>query len=98
MNEFASDFYRVLKEVQASSEAIEDGIQVEEVYGLGRSLRRGFTTHARNLRVALDDIRALNRWRSEARAEGRTPRLDMPDTYTTLKVLTPLFLSITRSL
>lgn len=96
--EFESDFFKVLSSIKTCTDLIEEEVKVEEVYGIGRSLRRGFTVHARNMRISNDDIRAINRWRIEARSNGQVPRLDMLETYSTIKALTPLFLEITKAL
>lgn len=96
--EFEGDFFRVLQEIKDTTDLIEEEAKVEEDFGIARSLRRGFTVHARNMRISNEDIRAMNRWRSELKNGGQVPRLDMLETYSSLRSLTPLFLSITKAL
>lgn len=60
MQEFSVDFFRVFQEIQATTDFIDKDIDITETFGMARSLRRGFTTHARNMRISLDDIRAMN--------------------------------------
>jgi hypothetical protein len=95
--EFEHDFYTVLGRVQATTNLIDKEMDVTEDFGLPRSLRRGLTAHARNMGVSAEWIKAMNRWRSELGSQTGAPRLDMPDTYSALEALKPLFLRITRS-
>jgi hypothetical protein len=99
MFEFANDFFVLLERVQAQTEHIDKEMDVRDAYGLMRSSRRGLTSHAKNMGIPLEDLKAFNRWRSEIKiGNGGAGRLDMPDLYAALKSLTPALLRFTRSL
>lgn len=64
---------------------IPNVIDVEEVYGISRSGRRGGTTNAENApntECDADDIKRNNRWRTEDRAGTKQASLDMLRLYT----------------
>jgi hypothetical protein len=94
--EFENDFLSILEKIQERSELIEADIDVRNEYGIGRSLRRGVTAHARNMGMSDSLVNAVKRWRKET-ADG-TGRLDMADVYTTLESLTPTILQYSRAL
>jgi hypothetical protein len=98
MHEFEDDFFTVLEKVQATTDFIEEDVDVREEYGIGRSSRRGVTAHARNMDVAPALLNANNRWRKEANSSTGNPRLDMMDVYTTLEALLPTVLRFSRAL
>jgi len=92
VHQYETDFFDILFKVQNSSTYISDSVDVAEVYGILRSLRRGATAHARNVKVGRDIIEAVHRWRQEAFGRGVSLRLDLIDVYTTLDALTPTLL------
>ena len=96
LEEFEFDFYRYLREVQNTSTLIDKGIDVDDVYGILRSSRRGMTAHARNMKVSKDDLMAFNRWSKELHSTTGSVRLDMPETYSSLDAIKPTILRVTR--
>lgn len=98
MSEFESDFVTVLEEVKGRSNFIGEDVVIADEFGLAHSLCRGFTIHARNMRISNEDIQLMNWWRAEAKADGQVIRLDMLETYSSLAALVPLFLEITKAL
>jgi hypothetical protein len=46
MFEFANDFYVLLERMQVHTDLIDKEMDVRDAYGLSRSSRRGFTSHA----------------------------------------------------
>jgi hypothetical protein len=50
----------ILLEVQSSSDAIDEELNVRDRYGLERSLRSGVLAHAHNMGVDEDLIKAIN--------------------------------------
>jgi hypothetical protein len=88
--EMEDEFMTLLEEVQASSEAKEDKIDVRDRYGMERSLRRGVSAHARNMGVNEDLIKAINRWQKDP-SKGAA-RLDMIELYSQADALTLLYL------
>jgi hypothetical protein len=50
---------------------IDPGDDVPEVYGVSRSLRRGYTSHATNVNIPDSDIKRLTRWRNLESADGK---------------------------
>jgi hypothetical protein len=95
--EFENDFFRLLREVQSSTDLIANTMTVETSFGILRSTRRGMTSHGRNMGVTKDDLSLFNRWSRQANAQTGYARLDMVDTYTTLPSLKPTFLRVTRA-
>lgn len=98
MMEYEEDFFILLERVQSSTEFIPQDLVVRDAFGLSRSLRRGVTAHARNMRLGTDLINAINRWGREANTLTGAPRMDMQDTYTTLDAIMPLVLEFSRGL
>jgi hypothetical protein len=76
---------------------LDKDMEVRDSFGILRSLRRGFTSHAKNMRLPEEWINVMNRWRTEANSQTGAPRLDMADVYAALESLKPLLLSITQS-
>jgi hypothetical protein len=64
---------------------IPDDVEVTEQYSVYRSLRRGATAEAQNVRVPQEVIEANNRWRKHARSRGLTPGMSMMERYTDVK-------------
>ena len=89
----------LLEWVQAQADHIDKDMDVRDAYGLMRSLRQGLTSHLKNMRILEEDLKSFNRWRSEIKTGNRgAGRLDMPDLYAALKLLTPDLLRFTISL
>jgi hypothetical protein len=95
--EFEHDFFMLLERVQSSTDLIDKDLDVRDAFGILRSLRRGWTSHAKNMGLPEDWINAMNRLRTEANSQTGAPRLDMADVYASLDSLKPLFLQITLS-
>ena len=95
--EFEDDFYGLLEKVQEETELIKKELNVREDFGILRSLRKGATAHAKNMRVNEDDINSFNRWGSSIRRGGRLPRLDMINTYANWDALLPTLLRVTKA-
>jgi hypothetical protein len=94
--EMEDEFMTLLEEVQASSDAIDEELDVRDKYGLERSLRREVSAHARKMGVDEDLIKAINRWQKDP-SKGAA-RLDMIELYSQADSLTPLYLPYSRAL
>ena len=97
LREFEDHFYGLLEMVQEETELIGEEINVREDFGIMRSLRKGATAHAKNMKVNEDDIRSFNRWGSEIHQGNKIPRLDMINTYVNWDALLPTLLRVTKS-
>jgi hypothetical protein len=97
LSEFEFDFYKLLREVQATTPHIKHDMVVESEYGILRSLRRGMTAHARNMTISRDDLEPFNRWRQEMSSQTGFGRLDMMETYSQLNAIKPTILRVTRA-
>jgi hypothetical protein len=86
----------ILETIQATTDLIEDSVDVRDRYGLERSFRRGVSAHARNMSVDEDLIKAVNRWQKDP-TRGAA-RLDMIELYSQANALTPLYLRYSRAL
>ena len=79
-------FYSKLKSIQREEKGlIPKSLDVEDAFGISRSLRRGSVTAAENApnnECNDADIRRNNRWRMEDRAGTRKAGLDMLQLYT----------------
>ena len=74
-------FLKYLEEIQSSTDLIEDKIEVNESFGISRTLRK--TAEARATRAGLPPgiQDKMNRWKTVEAAEGRKPRFQMRDLY-----------------
>lgn len=79
-------------------EIIDPSVDVLEEMGISRSLRRGATTHARNMGVSEQDIDAMNCWRKFEAAQGRRPAMPMRDHYSEKVQMFETFLRFPRAL
>jgi hypothetical protein len=75
--EFKNDFFTVLEKVQATTDLIEDNFVIRDKCGIARTIWRSVTAHARNMRVSIDLIKAINRWRQEANLATGNPRFSL---------------------
>lgn len=57
-------------------------VDIEAVYGIRRSFRRGSTSRATDMGVPEDVINANNRWRKHEKAKARKAKLEMVEHYT----------------
>jgi hypothetical protein len=94
MSEWENDFMAILELIQSTTEFIDNEIDVRDKYGLGRSIRRGATAHARNMEVDEDLIKAVQRWNKESTGSAR---LDMIELYSEAEILTPTYLRYSRA-
>jgi macrodomain Ter protein organizer (MatP/YcbG family) len=75
-------FWDVLARVQEKyPNIIAPTVVVLEEYSVMRSLRRGVTSHAQNLKIPKEIIETNNRWRKFDRARGMTPGMSMFERY-----------------
>eukprot|EP00978_Attheya_sp_CCMP212_P030031 scaffold108978_cov37-Attheya_sp.AAC.1 len=93
--EFENDFMTVLEKVQATTRFIGAEVDVRNDYGILRTLRRGVTSHARNMGVGDALLKIFNRWRTEMNSNG-IATLDMIDTYSKLSTLVPTLLKFSQ--
>jgi len=79
--EYNAMFLKYLEEIQSSTDLIEDKIEVNESFGISRTLRK--TAEARATRAGLPPgiQDKMNRWKTVEAAEGRKPRFQMRDLY-----------------
>ena len=89
--EYHDLFCEVLEEVQqARPDLISPDIDIRELFGILRTLRRSATAHAINVRIPRDIVEAANRWRREKNSD--VPALDMPGVYARLDFIKPTVL------
>jgi hypothetical protein len=98
LHEFEDDFSTVLEKVQSTTSAIGPLVDVRDLYEILRSTRRGVTSHARNMQLPEDDIKAFNRWGKDLNARTGASRLDMIEVYSKLEALAPTLLRFSRTL
>lgn len=67
----------------------EPTLDITDAYAMRRSLRRGSTTEARNLKVRPEVVDMNNRWRKWEQAKGRMPNMSMASHYTELLLSLP---------
>jgi hypothetical protein len=92
-------FHDLLREIQEDRpDLISAEVEVGEVYGFYRSLRRGVTTWARECGVSEGDIDLINRWRKIEEARGRKPGLSIRDHYTEVVQLKSSKLRFSRAI
>jgi hypothetical protein len=76
----------------------QEDLVIRDECGISRTLRRSVTAHARNMQIAIELIKAINRWRVEDASATDNPRLDMPDVYTSLMSILPTTLRFSLGL
>ena len=92
-------FQDVMQDIQESRpDLIKPELDVESVFSLRRSLRRGSTTHARNMKVPEEHIEFNNGWRKHQQAGAKAPSLSMVQHYTDVKLALPFVLRYSRDL
>ena len=96
---FEATMFDVLREVQVRRpDLIPADIDVEEEYGISRSLRKGSNTTATNNKVSRPDREAQNRWRSVEAAKARAPTFRMSDHYLEVAQIVETLLRYSRAL
>jgi hypothetical protein len=76
-------FFLRLEKIQSlRPDLIALDVEIDEVYGISRSLRRGSTSRAVDMGLTPDVIDANNRWRKFERAGAMQPSLSMREHYT----------------
>ena len=79
-------FIGILQRVQIEQAGIIlDTVDVQNEYGMSRSLRRGATSEAQNAQIPQEVVEANNRWRKHCRSRGITPGMSMMEWYTDAK-------------
>ena len=93
------EFHTQLEIVQDTRpDLISDKTKVRKDYGIFRSLKRGWATRAKNLKLAVADTDSFGRWRAVERAKGLRPSLPMREHYAEIKLLKPSLLRCSASL
>lgn len=85
VSHYNPQFHDHLREVMERQPGLfPKDLDVASAFSLTRSLRRGSTTAAQNLKVDVAAIELNNRWRKVERAQGRAPNLSMRQHYSQL--------------
>jgi len=91
--------HEILKEVQdLHPEVITKSVDIEEEYSIFRSLRRGVTSHAQNVKIDKSIIEANNCWRKHARSNGMLPGMSMLERYSDAKASIPTLIRFSSQL
>jgi hypothetical protein len=72
------------REQQVDIEKLFDGVEIEEVYGISRSFKRGAITRAQEAGVRQPEVEFMGRWRTVEQAAGRKPGRSVREHYTEL--------------
>jgi hypothetical protein len=92
-------FHGILLEVQRRyPKILPDSVKITEEFSTFRSLRRGATSEAQNVKIPRDVIEANNRWRKISRAKGLVPGFSMMERYSDAKILVPTLTRFSQSL
>ncbi len=93
------EFHLALRRVQKERpDLIPDDVEVEEVYNIYRSLRRGATSRATELGYDGAVIDMNNRWRKVQLSKGARPAFKMRELYVELKLVLPSLLRFSSNL
>ena len=95
--EYEDDWYSILEQVQNRSRHIEDRMDVQKEAGILRSLQRGVTLHALNMKVSKTLVQAIKWWRKE-RGGANKGGLPMVDHYAELTTLKKTYLAFSNAL
>lgn len=97
LGDMEDDFFEPLEEIQeARPDLIPPNVAVREEYGIWRSLRRGVTAHALNMKVSESLVNLINRWRDDKKSG--VPSGSMINVYTELEALLPTTIRYSLSL
>ena len=97
--EMNTEFHSALRKVQKERpDLISDDVEVEEVYNIYRSLRRGATSRATELGYDGAVIDMNNRWRKVQLSKGARPTFKMRELYVELKLVLPSLLRFSSNL
>ena len=89
----------VLREVQRKYPSlILDNLDVTTAFSVERSLRRGATCEALNVKIPEPIVNANNRWRKEMRANGMKPLFSMVEHYSKVQALIPTLVEFSTAL
>ena len=89
----------VLKEGKLPEYILPKDIDIAAEYGVGRSGRRGYATHATNQGISDPDIMRLARWRSIENAGGKKGNVGgTKESYSDITMMLKSFLRATRDL
>ena len=92
------DFHWILKRVQKKHPTMlpstgSNKVDIINDFSVMRSLQRGATAHACNMKVPESVVEANNRWRKHMRSKGMRPQMSMMKRYSDAKASVP---SLTR--
>ena len=97
--EVECEMHHQLELIQLStSDLIDEKINIREKYSLFRSLRRGATARAVDMKVSEASIDLHNRWRARELLKGQRKRSSMRDYYTDLSLVLNARLEFSRIL
>ena len=83
-----AEFHQALSKVQTKRpDLIPQDLEVEEHYGIFRSLRRGSLTRATEQGIKGPDLDMINRWRKFEANEGMRPHMSMREHYLEIKLI-----------
>ena len=97
--EMNAEFHLALRKVQKERpDLIADDVDIEDVYNIYRSLRRGATSRATELGYDGAIIDMNNRWRKVQLSKGARPAFKMRELYVELKLVLPSLLRFSLNL
>ena len=97
--DFTDEFMEVLEAVQdRHPDLIPPDLDVRKEYGILRSLRRGVSSHAMNMKVDAALVNMIHRWRDKKDAKKSKQPQSMLHRYTDLEALLPTLLRYSRAL
>jgi hypothetical protein len=86
--ELDAEFHKALRKVRdCRPDLIPEGLDIEQVYGTYRSLRRGSNTRATEQGVGKVCIDLINRWRKFENKRGGKPSMSMREHYLEIKLI-----------
>jgi hypothetical protein len=94
----------MVQSIQASGVVASRLLDLEDdvptLYGLSRSLRQGYATHATNMGIADADQKRLSRWWYVDSADGRTPNFQRgtKESYSDINLMLKTLLRATNKL
>jgi hypothetical protein len=97
-------FFGMVQNVQASvavaTRLLDPEDDVPAIYGLSRSLRRGYATRATHMGIADADQKRLARWRYVESDDGRTPNFQggTKESYSDINLMLKTLLRATKKL
>jgi hypothetical protein len=99
-SDYEPDFFVIQASGVVAARLLDPEDELPALYGLSRSLRRGYATHATNMGISDADQKILARWKYVDSADGCTPNFQggTKESYSDINLMLKRLLRATKKL